>query len=230
MIEEKKELEELAYDEGVDLFGVCDLSILDDVKTMPPGLFDRYSRGISIGIDLGRGIFQNLPESRPIYARYYQLINQKIDEISFKLYKEIERRGYKAMPIPASHMLKDTEFRSFMPHKSIARASGVGWIGKSLLLVTEEYGSRVRLASILTDMELETGEPMKNRCGACKKCIENCIADALKENQFEEYPSSRKKSLDVEKCASKLREFDNDEDIGEMVCGICIKECPFSKI
>lgn len=171
-----------------------------------------------------------MPKSRTISARLYRTVNHKLDGITFRLSKEIKNKGYEGTPIPASEMGDETYYRGSFPHKSIARGAGLGWIGKSLLLITEDYGSRVRLGSVLTDMELETGEPMENRCGTCKKCIENCIAEALKENKFEEYLSDRKESLKVEKCASKLREFNNDENIGEMVCGICIKECPYSKI
>jgi epoxyqueuosine reductase QueG len=50
----------------------------------------------------------------------------------------------------------------------------------------------------------------------------------LKDVNFTDYPA-REEVLDVEKCASKLQEFAKNPDIGNMVCGICIKACPWGK-
>ncbi|MFW6040570.1 MAG: 4Fe-4S double cluster binding domain-containing protein [Thermoplasmatota archaeon] len=222
-------LKQYALQLGADLFGIADLNLLNDVKTLPDNLLEGYTRGISIGVDLGKSVFKNLPESRPIYADIYRIANRKLDYIAYHLYKKIKNLGYEAITIPASKVLKDTHYRSFISHKSIARAAGLGWIGKSLLLVTKEYGPRVRLASILTDMELETGNPIKNKCGNCTSCIDNCIANALKDHDFQEYPTSRENCLDTNKCADKLKKFEEDPDVGEMICGICIKVCPYTK-
>ena len=40
-------------------------------------------------------------------------------------------------------------------HKAVARTEGIGWQGKSLLIVSPQYGPRIRLATVLTDMPLE---------------------------------------------------------------------------
>lgn len=143
--------------------------------------------------------------------------------------REIERSGYKAFPVPASEITNEEENKSLISHKSVARCAGLGWIGKSLLLISDDHGPRVRLATVLTDMPLEAGTPMKNRCGDCKNCIESCIVNALKDNKFEKFPDKRENSLDVERCARKLEEFASNKKIGKMVCGICIKACPHSK-
>ena len=47
---------------------------------------------------------------------------------------------------------------SILPYKTIATKSGLGWIGRSALFVTPEYGSAVALGAILTDMPLEFGK------------------------------------------------------------------------
>ncbi len=219
-------MEELAKRLGADIFGVADLDLIRDYPTIPENLFEGFSRGIVIGVKLSDAIFDNLPVTMPLYARHYAVANQLLDRITFALSREIERRGYRDLPIPASKILKDSNWRSFVSHKAIARASGVGWIGKSLLLVTEEFGPRVRLATILTDMPLEAGEPVKNKCGKCRRCVDSCVAKALKGVEFEDYPK-REDVLDVEKCAAKLQEFSTNPDVGELICGICIKVCPF---
>ena len=219
-------MEDLARKLGADVFGVADLDLIRDYPTIPENLLEGFKRGIVVGVKLSDAVFDTLPESRSLYAKQYEVANSLLDRIAFLLAREIEKKGYKAVPIPASKILKNTDWRSFISHKAVARAAGVGWIGKSLLLVTREYGPRIRLATILTDMPLEAGEPAKNRCGKCKECIDACIVNALRDSSFEDYPK-REDVFDVEKCAKKLQEFASDPDVGYMVCGICVKVCPF---
>ncbi len=221
-------IKELATRLGADIFGVADLELLSDYPVHPPELLEKYTRGIVVGVKLPDAVFDSLPSSLPIYASCYSTANRFLDQITFTISREIERSGYAALPVPASKIVRGLKWRSFISHKAIARAAGVGWIGKSLLLVTPQFGPRIRLATILTDMPLETGEPVKNRCGKCRSCIESCIVGALKDSEFEEYPV-REDVFDVERCAAKLKENAADPNIGEMVCGICIKVCPVGR-
>jgi epoxyqueuosine reductase QueG len=221
-------VEEYVKKLGADIFGVADLDLIRDYPVEPPGLLDSFTRGIVVGVRLNDAIFDGLPETRPLYGRQYQIANDRLDQIAFELARFIEKSGYRALPIPASKVLKEMHWRSFISHKAIARAAGVGWIGKSLLLVTREHGPRIRMASILTDMPLEAGEPVKRRCGRCRECVDNCIVNAISDSEFDEYPV-REEVFDVDRCAEKLQEFASDPDIGFMVCGICIKVCPWGR-
>ncbi len=222
------EIEEYAKSLGADVFGVADLELLKDYPVYPENLLEKFIRGIVIGVKLSDAVFDGLPETRGLYAKQYQVANDRLDRMAFEIARMIEKMGYNAIPIPASKMLKDLHWSSFISHKAVARAAGVGWIGKNLLLVTKEHGPRIRMATILTDMLLEPGEPVKRRCGKCRECIDSCIVNALKEVDFENYPK-REEVLDVDRCAEKLTEFASDPDIGFMVCGICVKVCPWGK-
>jgi len=219
---------QLARKLGADIFGVADLDLLREYETHPANLLDGFDYGISIGVKLPDPLFDMLPESRPLYSRYYVVANDLLDRIAFEISRAIEGEGYRALPIPASKVLGGLHWRSHISHKAIARAAGVGWIGRNLLLVTPQFGPRVRLASILTDMPLKAGKPSRNRCGVCRECIDSCITHALHYSDFDDYPE-RNEVFEVDKCASKLREFASDPDIGTMVCGICIKVCPWGK-
>jgi epoxyqueuosine reductase QueG len=115
------------------------------------------------------------------------------------------------------------------PHKAFARAAGLGWIGKNLLLITPKYGPRIRLATILTDILLKPGKPIKNQCGNCTKCIEACPSGALKPSNFEEYPARREDAFDAEKCYTRLKKISRLPNIGAEICGMCIKVCPIGK-
>jgi epoxyqueuosine reductase QueG len=90
-------------------------------------------------------------------------------------------------------------------------------MGRNNLLVNYELGSRFRLVTILTDMPLEVNEPLERDCGECRKCLSVCPAEAIRE---------RREDFDHWKCFEKLREFHKLPNIGQHICGICVKACP----
>jgi len=108
--------------------------------------------------------------------------------------------------------------------------AGLGWQGKSLLLVTPLYGARVRLATVLTEAPLETDSPIKNQCGECTRCRDACPAEAIKGAGTEENYGSRSEALDLSRCVDKTAgEFAKIPEVGAAICGICIKVCPFGR-
>jgi epoxyqueuosine reductase QueG len=223
----EKELNHKAKVLGADLVGIADLDRLRNYETTPPDLLEGFTRGISVGVKLTDRVIDDLPDSRPLYAHQYGEANDLLNRISFRLARFIEGENARAQPLPASKIVPEGLWRSFISHKAVARAAGLGWIGKSLLLINPEYGPRVRWATVLTDLDLEPGKPVENKCGDCRECIDACIVDAFRDSGFEDYPEDRSSCFDVDVCADKLEEFAADPDIGEMVCGICIKACPW---
>lgn len=58
--------------------------------------------------------------------------------------------------------------------------SGLGFLGKNGLLITEEYGSYVLLGEIVTDLEFEIDEPLEQKtCCQCMKCLFSCPNGAI---------------------------------------------------
>jgi epoxyqueuosine reductase QueG len=61
-----------------------------------------------------------------------------------------------------------------------ALAAGMGSLGKHNMLVCKEFGSRVMLSALLTELELESDPPLENEiCTDCNLCVEACPAGAL---------------------------------------------------
>ena len=63
--------------------------------------------------------------------------------------------------------------------KPIAQRAGVGWYGKHGIIVTKKFGSWVVLGEIITELELETDEPLQQDCGDCTRCMDLCPTKAI---------------------------------------------------
>ena len=63
-----------------------------------------------------------------------------------------------------------------------AEACGLGWRGRSGLIVRRRGGSRFFIATLLTTLELEPDAPASGTCGSCRRCVEACPAGAIMEN------------------------------------------------
>jgi epoxyqueuosine reductase QueG len=88
---------------------------------------------------------------------------------------------YKAVALkPTVKQVDLTKTDAHLPHKTVATKAGFGWIGKSALLITKRYGAAIRLASVLTDADLDTAEPVEqSMCGDCRQCADHCPAKAI---------------------------------------------------
>ncbi len=216
-------LKNFANELGADLVGFCALSA-PPIPTLPD-----LKYALSIGVKLSDGILQTI-ESAPsfVYFQHYRAANTLLDNIAFRLGRELEKQGYTAVPIAASQSLgKNSPYYGVLPHKTAAVLSGLGFVGKSGLFLSEKYGSKVRLATVLTDCPFTAEQPIiENGCGSCDACKNACPAGAI----FGELPTTDgERNFDPEKCSKYMKE--HFQDIGRgSVCGICIKVCPKNKL
>jgi len=115
----------------------------------------------------------------------------------------------------------------------LAIDAGIGQLGRNGLLITPEYGPRVRLCKVFTDLPLEPDKPIDfgvtDFCRRCRLCAEACKADAIsKEAEPSWKPSCRSSNPGVLKWyvdGEKCYEFwcDNGTD-----CSTCISVCPYN--
>jgi epoxyqueuosine reductase len=114
--------------------------------------------------------------------------------------------------------------------RSWAQKSGLGWVGKNGNLLTKNSGSFFFIATLITDLDLETDNPfIKDYCGSCTKCIDNCPTEAILPD----------KVVDGSKCISyftiELKEllipnqvkgkFENNL----FGCDVCQDVCPWNR-
>lgn len=213
---------------GADLVGVADAEPLRELKVYPPDLLDAFTTAISIGIRIPVEVFrQIIDRPTPTYASVYRTANLTLDQIALLTANILHKDGFDSLPIPASQRWdKDNAYPS-ISHKAVGNMAGLGWQGKSLLLVNPTYGPRIRLVSILTNAPLVVDGPIKNRCGDCTLCHDACPAEAIKGMGTESHYKTREEAFDWKRCEEKIYEFAKLANLDANVCGLCIKVCPF---
>lgn len=213
-----EKLKALYRQHGASLFGVADLrSFNEKEKLLPSPWVDKFPYGISVGYHLSNAILEEIEnQPTPLYFHHYQRVNILLDTIGLVISSAIQDLGHQAMPIPASQIVDWKTQRGLLSHKHVARAAGLGWIGRNNLLVNEQYGSRIRLVTILTDLPLTIDSPSKKDCGSCRSCLVVCPVEAIHERQ---------EDFDHLRCYEQLRTFAKTLHFSHNICGICVKAC-----
>lgn len=189
------------------------------------------TRAVSYGVKLSDFVLSQI-EDAPTYTYFshYRTANALLDRLSILVGNYIEKNGYRYMPIPASQTVNGHDsYRGEISHKKAAYLAGLGHIGKNSLFIHENYGSKVRLGTVITDMPLETGKPKTdNICKNCTVCSQACPAFAIYGKCFDpENPDAD--LLDRKACSDYMKKAFGHIGRGS-VCGICIKNCPHNRL
>jgi epoxyqueuosine reductase QueG len=165
----------------------------------------------------------------PYYETYHE-INARLDRIVTAGAEYLKSLGYQAVAQTTKAVVRLDEHTTLLPHKTVATRAGLGWIGRSALLVTREYGPALRLSSILTDAPLKAAEAVSaSSCGDCGECVRHCPAGALMGEKWA--PGlTRERLVDVETCSQTTKRLCRERfGIEATICGKCIVVCPFTR-
>lgn len=107
--------------------------------------------------------------------------------------------------------------------RAAAARAGVGWIGKSTMLLSPGHGPWLLIGSVATDAELAVTDPMVRTCGTCVACIPACPTAAITED-----------GLDAGRCISTWLQTSGPIPrwirplIGRRIygCDDCLTSCP----
>jgi epoxyqueuosine reductase QueG len=226
-------LREIALMLGGSFCGAADLASAQElIYQLGRELTTPYPRALSIGVALPAAIVDQLDrhEDRKVALAYrghgYEVINARLDQLASRVSSVLQQAGHRAFPIAASQTIDGERHYGLFSHKLAAHLAGLGWIGKSCLLVTPQVGPRVRWATVLTDAPLETGRPMGERCGSCRACVDACPAGAFTGRSFRE-DEPREARFDVHKCYAYQR-IDRAH-LDSILCGVCLYVCPYGR-
>ena len=195
---------------GIDLVGVASLSGMDN---MPVGLdinlsdfFKKYPCAIVIGAQYGK-ISKNVSSGTDT-AIY-------LEKIAYDVMEYVEKKHYQSLVIHTEDEYDPDNRMGLLSLKFLAKQAGLGWQGRSLLIISPVYGPIHRLIAILTNMPLSPDKSLQSKCGDCVVCIDKCPKKSLTFCQFDDHPNSREEILNVQTC------------LGDNGCMICILKCPY---
>jgi epoxyqueuosine reductase len=197
--------------DGIDVYGIADLGrierLSEGTENDPSSFRGRYTRAVIMGVQLGK-----LGKSvSGIEADLY------LEKAALEVQDYLERRGYPGLIIHPEDEFDPVNRFGLVSLKVLAKEAGLGWQGRSLLIISPQYGPIHRLIAVATNMPLNAGHRMAGRCGRCTLCIKKCPAGALTLQYFDDRPARREDVLDITKCK------------GDDGCLVCLEVCPWRK-
>jgi len=210
------------------------------LKGLLPKIYEDLDYGITIGIELDDLIIGNIIEGPTVeYLEHYSKVNTTLNKIALDVKKMLKEFRNKAEIIKATIELgEERKHPNYIktlsvdfPHKTAATRSGLGWIGKSALFVSKEFGPRIRLVTILTNQKLNTERPVDNSfCGRCDICVKKCPAQASNGKSWS-VDMRREDFFNAFKCWNTAKEIAKLRiGMDDSICGICIAVCPVGKM
>jgi epoxyqueuosine reductase len=202
---------------GLNFFGVADIAGVKAEFALSKDVKAKATRAIVIGTRLSAAVLEEIhQEPTRLYSHHYKTANTFLDLCAFRISNLIQDKGFYALPVPASQLLDWKTQTAHLSHKHLGVLAGLGWIGRNNLLVNPAAGAQLRLATVLTDMPLEAGQPIKEDCGQCRACVVLCPSGAIKDNL---------KDFDHRACFEKLKEFEKSNTVNQYICGVCVNVC-----
>jgi len=223
------ELKNAAKAFGASLVGIAalDRKWLYSVNRQgePYEIPERFAHAIVMAIEMDYDGISKSPafaSSTSTAVGYSKMAFAEIELTAF-----IRRLGYGAIPCGNDIALS-------VP---IAIDAGLGQYGRHGLLITKEFGPRVRIAKVLTDMPLLNDSPDYGFCNAvlkfcevCEKCAHHCPSKSIPVGKDQGWagatksnnPGVRKWYVNPETCYGFW--IDNGSD-----CSNCVRSCPYNK-
>ncbi|MDP4147226.1 MAG: hypothetical protein Q8936_22580 [Bacillota bacterium] len=197
----------------IPMYGISDISELPELK-------NKFTRAISLAQAYSYTLddYSSTGFNDFLLGKVKGELEQSIEIIEQFLQKE--NIAYRTIGnVQKDPVLSIGEFS----HKYAAVKSGLGWIGKNGLLITKKYGPRVRLSTILIDLELPyNNQDEYNGCKECNACVNICPTKCLKGTIWNS-SLQREDIIDVFNCKDK------NETRKEYMCGLCLVACPIGK-
>lgn len=219
------EIAALLTGKGASLVGFVDISELPAVNSLS------MSGAISIAAALDPCIVRNIVTGPTVqYYGEYRRANELLSTLCSETIRFFDDRGIGAVAIePTVQKVDPVSLATTLPHKTAATRAGLGWVGKSDLLITRKYGAAVRLATVLCDIGFESGATENSsRCGECMECVLRCPASAITGSHWK-VGQERDVVYNARACYDMAKRLSGGIGVKATICGICIAVCPWTK-
>lgn len=205
---------------------------------------DMSGNRIDDKVDVAQPVdFGFVPKSVIVMA--FEMDYEGIKGAGSKIAEGAARQGYSRMAETAlglSVYIRSLGYNAYHCGNNISAScpeairAGLGEGGRSSIVITEEYGPRVRLSKVYTDLEFEYDKPktfgVTEFCQVCQVCSDTCPSEAITRLGIDDpdnvaktisaQAGVRKYYLDGQKCFLHWQRIDNG-------CNICVSVCPYNK-
>lgn len=186
----------------------------------PRSIWPETASVIVIGLPIHLPALETTPSIW--YREAYRTVNSLLDQHTYRLAEFLNGQGYPSVSVPRDgyghvSVLEENPC-AFFSHRHAAFLAGLGNFGVNNMLLTAQYGPRVRFGSVFTTASLPS-DPLMTAplCTRCMNCVHQCPVHALNEA---DYPEGL---TDTAKCARYSKHLAQHY---RGPCGVCIKVCP----
>ncbi len=209
---------------GADICGVCELDqafVYSNVGRGPEPYGSKitlnHAYAVVFAIEMDREMIAAAPGSPVIIETANKYVEAA--KISIIAAKQIRKMGYAAR----AH-IAGSNYQAMLP--PLAWKAGLGELGRFGMLITKQFGARIRLGMLTTNLPLLSDQSfacgIQDFCEICKKCAENCPSQAIPHEGKTEENGVMKWVLNRENCYQYWIKVGTD-------CAVCISVCPYSK-
>ena len=214
MLQEAIEKLFLEYPDAV--FGFADISYSPYAQD--------YKSALVIAVPYGK---QLTPEtySEQDFEDGITMARSRMEEILAKVEELLNARDT-AYYVPPLAQNNETDLLAPFSFKYAATRAGIGWIGKNDVVITPQYGPRIRLGVVLINALFKYGQPIvESSCPEdCRKCVDICPCKALKDVRWDP-DRLRAEIIDYHRC-NRMRSAFIPKLERKSACGMCFAACP----
>jgi epoxyqueuosine reductase len=203
-----------------------------NLQGLLPKKYSEFKFGISIGKRLNDNIIDNLSNGPTLeYYNHYNNINKDLADLTAKIHNDLSSQNINSLPIVPTISVGSKQYKKYsksltydVSHKMVATRAGLGWIGKTDLLISQAFGPRLRLVTILMDQDpgCKVKPIEKSKCGDCNICVTKCPAEAAN-GLLWDVNIHRDLFFNPFKCREKCKELAKQKlKVNERICGLCI--------
>ncbi len=220
-----QDFKQALLDAGASLVGVADLSALPEEARLGMPF------GVAVAVKYPQWVIRGIADGPTRdYFYHYHALNRQLDALVTLGAQRLMDAGYHATAQTLTFVRQSEDYRTALPHKTVATRAGLGWIGRCALLITREFGSAVRFSSLVTDAPLMPDAPVDvSGCGSCTACVTACPGKTVQGPLWT--PGLAREGLfDALRCHETARSLSArliHEEI--TLCGKCIEVCPHTR-
>jgi epoxyqueuosine reductase QueG len=186
----------------------------------PKSIIPETQNVIVIGLPVHLPVLDTAPSI--FYHELYKTVNSLLDGHAYRIAEALNTEGHASTAIPRDGygsigVIKEKPI-AFFSHRHAAYLAGLGTFGVNNMVLTPEYGPRIRFTSIFTTAQLPPSQVMtESQCIHCMKCVDACPANALLPLDYPEGITEKKS------CATRAEQLFHRHI---SPCGLCIRVCP----